>query len=64
MKKMAFVQMPKSKFLKVTCNKCNNEQVVFGKSSTKVNCLVCGKKLAKPTGGKSVVDAKVTEVLG
>lgn len=57
------IQMPKSKFLKVVCNKCKNEQVIFGKSSTKVICLSCGKKLAKPTGGKSIVDAKVAEVL-
>ena len=53
----------KSKFIKVRCNKCKNEQIVFGKSSTKVNCLVCGEELLEPTGGKSKIKARVLEVL-
>ncbi len=52
-----------SKFIKVRCPKCKNEQIVFGKSSTKVSCLVCGKVLAEPTGGKSKVKARILEVL-
>jgi len=38
---------PKSKFIKVRCNKCKNEQVIFGKCSTQVNCLVCNEVLAE-----------------
>ncbi len=52
-----------SKFIKVRCPKCKNEQIVFGKSSTKVNCLVCGKLLAEPTGGKGKIKARILEVL-
>lgn len=52
-----------SKFIKVRCPKCKNEQIVFGKSSTKVSCLVCGKVLAESTGGKSKVKARILEVL-
>ena len=33
---------PKSKFLKVLCTKCKNEQIIFNKSASKVKCLVCG----------------------
>lgn len=54
---------PNSKFIKVRCAKCKNEQVVFGKASSKVNCLVCGKELAEPTGGKTRVKARILEVL-
>ena len=53
----------KSKFIKVRCNKCKNEQIVFGKASIKVNCLVCGEELLEPTGGKSRIKARVLEVL-
>lgn len=53
----------KSKFIKVRCNKCKNEQIVFGKAATKVNCLVCGEDLLEPTGGKSRIKARVLEVL-
>lgn len=52
-----------SKFIKVRCPKCKNEQIIFGKSSSKVSCLVCGKLLAEPTGGKSKVKARILEVL-
>jgi small subunit ribosomal protein S27e len=54
---------PDSKFIKVRCVKCKNEQVIFGKTSSKVNCLVCGKDMAEPTGGKTKVKARILEVL-
>ena len=52
------------KFVKVRCAKCKNEQIVFGRVSTVVNCLVCGKEVAEPVGGKSRIRARVLEVLG
>lgn len=55
---------PTSKFIKIRCPKCNNEQIMFGKASTPVGCLVCGKQLATPGGGKAKVKARVLEVLG
>lgn len=52
-----------SKFIKVRCSKCKNEQNIFGKSSSEVTCLVCDKELAEPTGGKSRIKARILEVL-
>lgn len=52
-----------AKFVKIRCPKCKNEQILFGKTSTTVLCLVCGKELAEPTGGKSKIKARVLEVL-
>ncbi len=49
-----------SDFFKVKCEKCKNEQNIFEKVSTKVDCLVCGEILAVPTGGRT--DFKSTEV--
>lgn len=54
---------PTSKFIKVRCNKCKNEQVIFGKASTNINCLVCDTPIAEPVGGKSKIKARVLEVL-
>ena len=51
-----------SKFLKVTCSSCNNEQIIFNKPAKNVKCLVCGEELAKTTGGKGKVLAKVQQV--
>ena len=54
----------RSKFLKVKCPDCENVQVIFDHPSTVVKCLVCGRTLAEPTGGKGLIKAKILEVLG
>jgi len=51
-----------SKFLKINCSKCKNEQIIFNKSTSNVKCLVCGSELAESTGGKAKVKAKVVQV--
>jgi len=60
---MVKIREPTSKFVKIRCPKCKNEQIMFGKASSKITCLVCGKVLAEPTGGKSRVKARILEVL-
>lgn len=52
-----------NQFIKVGCSKCKNEQTIFSKTSTNINCLVCDKELAKSTGGKTKILGKVLEVL-
>jgi small subunit ribosomal protein S27e len=54
---------PRSRFLRVRCNDCNNEQVVFGNASTKVECNVCGRLIVEPTGGKANIRTQILEVL-
>jgi small subunit ribosomal protein S27e len=54
---------PKSKFLKVKCNDCSNEQIIFGSASSKVDCAVCGRTLAEPQGGKALIKSQILEVL-
>ncbi len=51
-----------SRFIKVRCKKCKNEQIIFERAASKVVCLVCGQVLAEPTGGLSKI-TKNTEVL-
>ena len=52
-----------SRFVKVRCPSCKNEQIIFGKSSSDVACLVCGALIAKSTGGKTAIRARILEVL-
>jgi small subunit ribosomal protein S27e len=49
----------RSRFFKVKCPDCENEQTVFEKASTVVHCVVCGKELAVPTGGKANFKAEI-----
>ncbi len=57
------IAKPKTKFLKVLCTKCKNEQIIFNKSASVVKCLVCGAELAEPRGGKTKVKTKVIQVM-
>ncbi len=50
-------------FVKVRCGKCKNEQVIFGKAASAVKCHVCEEVLAKSTGGKANITARVLETL-
>jgi len=56
------VPTPESKFIKVRCKKCKNEQIIFGKASTQINCLVCGATLGAPSGGKTKIKGRILEV--
>ena len=53
-----------SRFLKVKCDGCGNEQNIFGNASSEVSCTSCKQVLAKPTGARTeVVGGKVLKVL-
>ena len=57
------VTMPESRFLRVMCKKCKNDQVIYNKAATVVKCLKCGEELALPTGGEALINGKILEVL-
>ncbi len=52
-----------AKFIKVKCTDCENEQIIFGNASSVVKCLVCGRTLAEPKGGKAEIKSLIVEVL-
>jgi small subunit ribosomal protein S27e len=58
-----FIQMPKSRYLRVICKKCKNDQMLYNKVASVVKCNKCGAVLAEPTGGEARILAKVVEVL-
>ena len=49
--------------MKVKCNDCENEQVIFRNAATVVKCLVCGRTMAEPMGGKAEIKTQILEVL-
>lgn len=52
-----------SKFLKVKCRSCGNEQIIFNKASREISCRICGDTFAKPTGGLAEIKGDVIETL-
>jgi len=61
-RQMKDIRITKSKFVRVRCPKCNAEQIIFGKATTKVKCLKCNYQLTKPAASKTKIRAKVLEV--
>ncbi len=53
------IPKPRSKFLRVKCLKCGNEQLLYSSAVNKVTCNVCGETLAEPTGGKAKIKGEI-----
>ncbi len=59
------IPKPRSKFLKVRCKNCGNEQIFFSHTTTLIKCNVCNTVLAKPSGGKAILtNCEVIQQLG
>ncbi len=55
---------PRSKFLKVECSKCNEQQIIFNSAASEVECNNCGETLAESRGGKARIKAEIKKELG
>ncbi len=51
-----------SSYLLIKC-KCENEQIVFGNSTQKVECMKCSEVLVQPTGGRAAIFGKIVKEL-
>jgi len=54
---------PESKFIRVKCPDCGNEQVIFDHATNIVKCNVCGAVLSEPTGGRADIKGEVVASL-
>lgn len=57
------IPRPRSRFLRVKCPDCGNEQMVFSHATSTIHCNICGATLAEPSGGKVVIRGEVVAVL-
>jgi small subunit ribosomal protein S27e len=63
-KRKVLIPMPRSRFIKVRCPSCGNEQVVFDHATFPSRCLVCGTVLVVPSGGKAKILGEIVRILG
>ncbi|MDH3278181.1 MAG: 30S ribosomal protein S27e [Nitrosopumilus sp.] len=54
------IPKPASKFQKVDCGECGEQQVVYSHASTTIACNSCGNTLAEPTGSKATINGKIS----
>jgi small subunit ribosomal protein S27e len=57
------IPKPRSVFLRVKCQKCGNEQLLFSNAVNTITCNVCGITLAEPSGGRAKINGEVLSVL-
>ncbi|MDR0372730.1 MAG: 30S ribosomal protein S27e [Nitrososphaerota archaeon] len=57
------IPKPRSVFLRVKCQKCGNEQLLFSNAVNIITCNVCGITLAEPSGGRAKINGEVLSVL-
>lgn len=57
------IPRPRSRFLRVKCSECGNEQIVFSHATNIVRCNVCGAVVAEPTGGKALIRGEIVTAL-
>tara|TARA_B100000953_G_C17748287_1_gene334753 strand:- start:14 stop:211 length:198 start_codon:yes stop_codon:yes gene_type:complete len=62
-KEHELIPEPKSKFLKVSCNECKEENIVYSHATSTVTCGSCGNIISKPTGSKAKISGEITETL-
>lgn len=63
-KRKILIPEPKSRFIRVRCPECGNEQITFDHATFPVRCIVCGKQLVEPRGGKARILGEIVKVLG
>ncbi len=49
--------------MSVRCRDCGNKQIIFSHASTIVRCIVCGSTIARPSGGKAIINGEIEEIL-
>ncbi|ACP35277.1 Ribosomal protein S27E [Sulfolobus islandicus Y.G.57.14] len=65
MKKLRIlIPEPKSRFLRIKCPNCGNEQTIFSHSTFPVRCLSCGTELVYSVGGKAKIVGEVVRIMG
>ena len=50
---------PGSRFNKVKCNECGEQQVVYSHVATIITCNSCGNILARPTGSLAEINGEI-----
>lgn len=54
------VPKPSSKFNKINCNECGEQQVVYSHVTTEITCNSCGNVIAESTGSLARINGKIS----
>lgn len=62
---MDLIPKPNSRFLRIKCQECEHEMIIFDHAKTKIECQSdnCDALIAEPLGGKARLHAEIIEKL-
>ncbi len=59
-KEHILIPKPNSKFQKVKCKECDEENIVYSHASSSVTCKSCGNVIAEPSGAVAILHGVVS----
>ena len=59
-KEHILIPKPSSKFQKIKCKECDEENIVFSHASTSVTCKSCGNVIAEPSGAVATLHGEIS----
>jgi small subunit ribosomal protein S27e len=59
-KEHILIPEPSSKFQKVKCKECDEENIVYSHASTPVTCKSCGNVIAEPSGAVATLNGEIS----
>jgi small subunit ribosomal protein S27e len=57
------IPKPRSNFLSVQCLRCEEQKVIFSHATMDLFCKSCGESIAKKTGARANILAKIINTL-
>lgn len=57
------IPKPRSNFLSVQCVRCEEQKVIFSHATMDLFCKSCGESIAKKTGARANILAKIINTL-
>jgi len=54
------IPKPNSKFQKVKCKECDEENIVYSYASSSVTCKSCGNVIAEPSGAIAILHGDIS----
>lgn len=57
------IPKPKSRYLSVQCNHCNEKTVVYSHTTANITCKSCNEIIAKSSGGMAKIFGNIISTL-
>ena len=57
------IPKPRSNFVKIECESCQNTMILYTYSTKAISCKSCNAEISINTGGQSQIKGKILEIM-